>query len=176
MLDSTIWTDSDATRIFITALLMARPKQLLEEAHQIEVRTLNRTGFVVPPGWYGFIEAAGPGIVRRAGMEEEAGLAALERLGCPEMESRSSTFDGRRLVRIDGGYLALNFQKYRDKDHTAAIRARRHRKKQAARRSQKTVQAQAESRERRYVAADGNGDYALADRIAAEGLSESAQQ
>ena len=52
-------------------------------------------------------------------------MAALERLGSPEPGSRSSSFDGRRLIRIDGGYLVLNYMAYRDKDHTAAERMRR---------------------------------------------------
>lgn len=132
MLDSTIWIDRDARELFITALLMAEPIEIREPIPALETRTLNQTGFIVPAGWYGFIPAAGSGIVRRAGMDAERGLSALERLAQPETESRSQAFEGRRLVRVDGGYLALNYDKYRQKDHTAAERSARYRERKAA--------------------------------------------
>ena len=78
------------------------------------------TGFIVPPGWYGFIHAAGPGIVRRAMVDHEAGMVALARLGDPDPESRSKQFDGRRLVRVDRGFIVLNFIAYREKDASNA--------------------------------------------------------
>jgi len=129
MLDSTIWLDRAARELFITALLMAEPYELREPVKQIKVRTLDETGFEVPAGWYGFVAAAGIGIIHRAGMDLEMGMAALERLGEPEMESRTPDFGGRRLVRIPGGYIALNFAKYREKDHTGAERSKRYREK-----------------------------------------------
>ena len=60
-------------------------------------------------------------------------MQALARMGSPEAESRSRDYDGRRLVRVDGGYIVLNFMKYRDKDFGAAERMRllRQRKKAA---------------------------------------------
>jgi hypothetical protein len=128
-LDSTLWADVDATRIFFAALLMAIPYELKEPMAQIKVRTLEETGFVVPAGWYGFVAAAGVGIVRRALMDEETGLSALERLGNPELLSRTPAWDGRRLVRITGGFIALNYAHYREKDHTSAERSRRYREK-----------------------------------------------
>src|SRR6185369_6362753 len=54
---------------------------------------------------------------------------ALERLAAPEQSSRTPDFEGRRLVRINGGYLVLNFIKYRDRDHTTAIRSKRYRER-----------------------------------------------
>lgn len=130
ILDSTLWVDREARELFITALLMAQPIELDEPREQIEIRTLNRTGFIVPPGWYGFVPAAGTGIVRRAGMDLEPGMAALERLGAPDSESRTPNHDGRRLVRVDGGFIVLNYMKHREKDHTAAERMRRYRDRQ----------------------------------------------
>lgn len=131
ILDSTLWLDRSAREVFITSLLMARPHELAEPTPQLEVRSLAETGFVVPPGEYGFVRAAGVGIIRRAGLDDtEAGLAALERLGAPEADSRSSEFEGRRLVRVDGGYVVLNFMRYRERDYTAAARAKRYREKQ----------------------------------------------
>lgn len=129
MLDSTIWMDREARELFITALLMAEPYELREPTPQIEVSTLGLTGFIVPAGWYGFVRAAGSGIVRRAGLATEVGLKALERLGSPEAESRTPDYEGRRLVRVDGGYIVLNFTKYREKDTNNAERQKRWRER-----------------------------------------------
>jgi hypothetical protein len=131
ILTSTIWDDSDARIIFITSLLMAEPREYAEPVPQYEVRTISLTGWEAPPDWYGYVPAAGVGIIRNAGVEREAGLAALERLGAADKESRSSDYEGRRLIRIDGGYLVLNFQRYRDRDYTAAERSKRYRDRQA---------------------------------------------
>lgn len=132
MLDSTTWFDKDGRDIFITALLMATPKEFDEPKPQIEINSLNETGWSVPSGWYGFVDAASLGIIHRCGISNERGLQALERLGSPEIESRSQAFDGRRMVRIDGGFVILNYIDYREKDHTAAERQRRYRERQRA--------------------------------------------
>ncbi len=130
ILNSTLWMDRAAREVFITALLMAEPRQFTEPQPQISVRSLDHTDFAAPPGWYGFVEAAGVGIVRRAGLEVDEGMAALERLCSRDAESRSGEYDGRRMIRVNGGYLILNFMRYRDYDHGAAermklLRARR---------------------------------------------------
>jgi hypothetical protein len=127
MLNSTIWFDREAREVFITALLMAEPIALSESMAQLKVDSLDTTDWSVPPGRYGFVPAAGVGIVRRAGIEQTAGIEALRRLGQPEDGSRTSEYDGRRLVRVDGGYIVLNYFKYRDQDYTAAERQRRYR-------------------------------------------------
>jgi hypothetical protein len=129
IVDSTLWLEREGREVFITALLMAVPREFYEPVAQIDVDKLELTGFVVPPGWYGFVPAAGPGILYRARVEEGPGRAALRMLGSPDPGSRSNEWDGRRMIRIDGGYLILNFIKYRDKDHTAANRMRRYREK-----------------------------------------------
>ena len=129
ILNSTLWVEREQRDIFITALLMAVPIELKEPMHQYEVDAIKTTGFVVPPGWYGFVEAAGPGIVRRALADMKQGMEALRKLGEPDEESRSSDFDGRRLVRVDGGYVVLNFFKYREKDNSAAVRSARYRER-----------------------------------------------
>lgn len=129
ILNSTLWEEADTTRVFLTALLMAEPIEITESMEQIEVRDLKATGFVAPCGWYGFVPAAGIGIVRRALMDPERGLLALEKLGAPDHNSRSSEFEGRRLIRIDGGFLILNYFKYRDRDYTSATRSQRYRER-----------------------------------------------
>ena len=129
ILDSTLWIERECREIFITALLMAEPRETVEPLAQLEVRSIKQTGFTVPPGWYGFVPAAGSGIARRAMLDIEVGLKALEDLGAPDQESRSDEFDGRRLVRVDGGYIVLNYMKYRERDYTTAERSRRYRER-----------------------------------------------
>ena len=122
ILDSTLWMERGSRDIFITALLLAEPKEFSEPIRQIAVKSLDYTGFEVSPGWYGFVPAAGIGIINRAKIPVNEGFEALEKLGAEDIESRSHAFGGRRLVRVDGGYIVLNYMKYREFDHTAATR------------------------------------------------------
>lgn len=125
IVDSSLWVERDTRSIFITALVMAEPHELTAAAPQIAVDSLQETGWMVPPGWYGLVRAAGTGIVRRDGLDLVAGMAALRALGNPDPHSRSQRHDGRRLVRINGGYIVLNYFEYRDRDYGAAERMRR---------------------------------------------------
>jgi hypothetical protein len=78
---------------------------------------------------------------------------------------------------VAGGYLALNYQTYRDKDHTAAERMKRYRERLAGKRpkrgskrgskTQRQVRASNLAREGRFVAASEAGDEERAARIAA---------
>lgn len=138
ILNSTLWVEREPRDVFITALLMAAPREIAEPMPQYKVDAIEPTGFIVPPGWYGFVEAAGPGIVRRSMAEMEPGMKALAKLGEPDLESRSADFEGRRLVRVDGGYVVLNYMKYRDKDNTSAVRQARYRERQKSGRDGKT--------------------------------------
>jgi hypothetical protein len=125
ILDSSVWIDRTVRDVFITTILMAMPHELKYPTDQLDVRTMKPTGWVVPPGRYGLIEAAGSGIIRNSLVPMAAGYEALKSLGSPDIESRSQEFEGRRLVRINGGYLLLNYFKYREKDHTNLERQRR---------------------------------------------------
>lgn len=164
ILDSTLWVDRAAREIFITSLLMADPFEVKEPMPTIQVRGLQPDTFVVPVGWYGFVAAAGPGIVQRCGMDKEVGIIALERLAQPESESRTPDHEGRRMVRVDGGYIILNYDKYRQKDHTGAERAKRYRERKMASRvtngesrvtSRHVTQAEAESYSENTGATEG---------------------
>jgi hypothetical protein len=132
ILDSTLWIERDLREVFITALLMAQPQEFDLPQKQISIDGLEYTGYVAPPGWYGVVPAASVGILNRAGVDRESGMEALRKLGSPDMESRSKDHEGRRMIRVDGGFLVLNFMKYRDKDHTAAIRQQRLRERRGA--------------------------------------------
>lgn len=125
ILNSTLWIERDQRELFITALLMAEPREFQNPTRQIKIGVLEWGDFEAPPGWYGFVPAASVGIIRRAGVDAEPGMEALRKLGEPEPESRSKEFEGRRMIRVDGGFLILNYMKYRDKDHTAAERQQR---------------------------------------------------
>lgn len=129
LLTSTLWVERDPREVFITALLMAEPYELEHPAPALHVRSLEETGFIVPPGWYGFVRAAGVGIIRMSMLDPEEGLIALERLSSPDQESRSHAFEGRRMVRVDGGYIILNFMTYRDRDQTVGERMKRYRER-----------------------------------------------
>lgn len=104
ILDSTLWlSDAEVRVTFITMLAMAQPD--------------------------GMVEATAPGISRRANLSIETVRHAIKLLESPDEDSRSLAEEGRRIVRIDGGYQIVNYEKYRQKDHTAAERMRRFRSK-----------------------------------------------
>jgi hypothetical protein len=141
ILNSTLWLEREMREVFLTSLLMAEPAELKEDTPQIAVNSLENTGWMVPAGWYGFVPAAGVGIIHRAQVPKDLGLVALTRLGEPEESSRTQDFDGRRLVRIDGGYIVLNYMKYRERDYTSADRSKRYRDRLASRSSRRGVDA-----------------------------------
>lgn len=100
ILDSTIWLHDAETRVcWITLLAMADAG--------------------------GMIEATAPGIAHRACLSIEATRKALSIFESTDPDSK--TGDGRRIERVEGGYLVINYDKYRHKDHTAAERKRRQR-------------------------------------------------
>ena len=129
ILRSTLWFDRGSRDVFLTALLMAEPAEFDQPIRTYDPNTGAETAYVVPPGAYGFVEASGPGLIRYSLAEPEEGKEALVRLCSPEPESRTPDFEGRRMVRIDGGFLVLNYAKYREKDYTAADRMRRYRER-----------------------------------------------
>lgn len=89
ILDSSIWSEDPATRIvWITLLAMAD-----------EV---------------GVVHASDDGIARRANVPDELCARALETLQAPDPKSKSKAHRGRRIKRIDGGWLILNYKVYRE--------------------------------------------------------------
>jgi hypothetical protein len=140
ILTSTLWMDRIAREVFITALLMAEPAEFDEPIEEIATRSLDHTGWVAPPGWYGFVPAASVGIIRHASIDLEPGMEALVRLASPDENSRSHEHEGRRMIRIDGGFLILNYMKYRDRDYTGAERQRRYRERVKVRNSNAVTQ------------------------------------
>lgn len=143
MLRSSIWTEKVQRDLFITALLMAEPYEVREPMPQSFVRDIKDTGWSVPPGWYGFVSAASLGIIHQAMVDREQGLDAMEALGAPDVNSKSKAHEGRRMVRVEGGFVILNFMDYRERDFTQAERSKRWREKQKKMQAESTSRAKA---------------------------------
>jgi len=85
---STIWTEDDKTRIvWITMLAIADQ--------------------------HGEVQASIPGLARVAGVSVEAAETAINKFLSPDSYSRTPDDEGRRIEKIDGGWLLLNHAKYR---------------------------------------------------------------
>lgn len=90
ILASTIWEAPDYTRlVWITMLAMADR--------------------------YGEIEASVPGLAKFARVPIEQCQKALTELSAPDAFSRTSEYEGRRIEQIEGGWVLLNYDKYRIK-------------------------------------------------------------
>ncbi len=63
----------------------------------------------------GVVEASIPGLAHAAGQTIEETEDALAMLMAPDPYSRTPDHEGRRIAIVDGGWLVLNHDKYRDK-------------------------------------------------------------
>lgn len=89
ILDSSVWSEDPHTRlVWITMLAMADAG--------------------------GFVEAAVPGLARRANVPLDACEKALERLAAPDTYSKSPAHEGRRIEKADRGWRILNYATYRE--------------------------------------------------------------
>lgn len=87
---SSVWQESNETRlVWITLLAMA-----------------DRDGMV---------RAIPEAIAQAARVTQESCDNAILKFLAPDERSRSQEFDGRRMKRVDGGFLLLNYMKYRRK-------------------------------------------------------------
>ncbi len=113
LVTSSLWTESDRTRIvWITILAMADK--------------------------HGEIQASVPGLARLAGVPVDDCEKAIELFLSPDRHSRTPDHDGRRIEKIDGGWAILNHAKYRamasdtDRKIQSAERVKRHRERYRA--------------------------------------------
>jgi hypothetical protein len=120
ILDSSIWQESHQTRIvWVTMLAMADQ--------------------------HGEVQAAIPGLAKRAGVTIEEAEHAIETLSQPDKYSRTPDHEGRRIAKIDGGWEILNHAKYRyaasleDRKEKAAERAKRFRDKNKPQKEHESV-------------------------------------
>jgi hypothetical protein len=85
---SSVWTEDDATlRVWIAMLATADAQ--------------------------GVVEGSVPGFASLARVSVEQMERALEKLSAPDPYSRTPDHEGRRLEAIEGGWLVLNYAKYR---------------------------------------------------------------
>jgi hypothetical protein len=132
ILNSTIWEEDLATRIvFVTAICMARPITLIGPREAIDCLSDEPLELQVPAGFYGFVDASASGIIHQARVDREDGAGALRKLQSPDRASSSKVLEGRRLLHVEGGFILVNFNLYRDKDFsTPRVQAFRKRQKQ----------------------------------------------
>jgi hypothetical protein len=57
------------------------------------------------------------GLQRASNVSIEATKTAVETLQAPDPDSRTPDNDGRRIEKVDGGWLILNYKAYREKQH-----------------------------------------------------------
>src|SRR2546426_1342361 len=94
---SAIWSEDDQPRlVWITMLAIANAE--------------------------GKVDASIPGLAQFARVPLDATQRALDRLKAPDQYSRTKDFEGRRVVEIDGGWLILNYKKYRNQRDPEARR------------------------------------------------------
>lgn len=140
ILASTIWAEPTDTRIvWVTMLAMA-----------------DRDGNV---------QASVPGLAHFARVSEEACKEALASFMRPDKNSRTKTNEGRRIVEVDGGWLVLNYEEYRDrldyeeKKEKDRLRQQRKRERDAAKVSRQPVtQCHAGHGESQKVASHSHSD------------------
>ena len=90
IIHSTIWRESSHVRImWITMLAMADEE--------------------------GVVEASIPGLMDAARVNRVEAEEALDLLSSPDPDSRNTDYEGRRIVNIEGGWLILNHNLYRNK-------------------------------------------------------------
>jgi len=106
--DSSIWSEPYFVRVvWVTMLAMANAE--------------------------GRVNASLPGLQRRANVTEEECVKALDVFMAPDPYSRTPDNDGRRIEKVDGGWLILNHAKYREftySENPDAVRMRKLREKQ----------------------------------------------
>lgn len=89
ILSSSIWNEGDKVRlVWITMLAAMGPD--------------------------GMVRASVGGLAHLARVDKEACEEAIGVLSKPDPDSRSTAFDGRRIERVEGGFLILNGAKYRE--------------------------------------------------------------
>lgn len=86
---STVWQEDTRTRIVWITLMAISNKR-------------------------GEVMASVPGLASVAKVPIDAVEAALEKFLAPDLHSRTKEYEGRRIATIDGGWVLLNYPKYRD--------------------------------------------------------------
>lgn len=117
ILDSSVWEQDPSVRItWITLLAMADQD--------------------------GIVRSTAGGIARNAIIDLDTVKRALATFEAPDPDSRTSDHDGRRIAKVPGGWLVLNYERYRD-ENSADERKEKQRARQARYRSRQKAQREA---------------------------------
>ncbi len=118
LVTSTIWREDDKTRIVWITMLALADKN-------------------------GEVGASIPGLAAMANVGVEECQASIERLLGPDKFSRTQDHNGRRIEKIDGGWVILNHGKYRDLgrgiDRTEYLRIKQRESRDRKKRGQAAV-------------------------------------
>jgi hypothetical protein len=105
IVDSSIWSEPESTRVVWVT-------------------------FLAKSDSHGFVGASYSGMMRACNVSKEKFDAAILTLESPDDDSRTPDYDGRRIERVEGGWVVLNYKKYREyshSDHPEAVRKREYR-------------------------------------------------
>lgn len=89
IIHSTVWQEPMATRIVWITMLVISDQD-------------------------GLVAASVGGLARAANVTREECEAALESFTSPDPDSKTTSNEGRRIARVEGGWILLNYDKYRD--------------------------------------------------------------
>lgn len=76
----------------------------------------------------GFVPSSRSGLLRAANIPEDKFEIGLSTLESPDSDSRSSEYDGRRIEKCEGGWMVLNYKKYREFTYSGSPSAKRQKK------------------------------------------------
>lgn len=151
---STIWREPDHVRIVWITMLAIADK-------------------------HGVVESSFPGLADLAKVGLEQCGAALEVLKSPDEWSRTKVDEGRRIREVDGGWLIINYEKYRNR-LSADDRREYQRVKQVEYRSKKKQTRVKHSSgplpgETSHAVVEATGDQKAADALQTAALPDSCQ-
>ena len=90
----------------------------------------------------GYVGASVPGLASTAGVTVEQCEDALKRFHEPDTYSRTQTFEGRRIVDADGGWMILSWEKHQ---HGREVEERRQQNREAQQRFRQARRAAKET-------------------------------
>jgi hypothetical protein len=108
IIDSSIWSEKLSTRVLWVTMLAK----------------CNHVGFVA---------ASRSGLLRASNISEQEFDEAISTLEAPDTDSRTPDHEGRRVEKVEGGWVVLNYKKYREfsySDNPESVRKREQREKE----------------------------------------------
>jgi len=116
IITSSIWSEDDKTRIMWITFLASTDAD-------------------------GYVTGSIPGMAAIARMSLKDAQESIDALCAPDPHSRSKEYDGRRLIETDGGWLIVNYAKYRQKRDPEKRREQNRKAQERFRSKQKVSQS-----------------------------------